>query len=92
MLVILSILPAAPAAAEQEEEGQLRMLIFHELTYLRNWAQTPLGLTGLRLKWQNSGEERQIPACLFFARSFQAGGISLRGKIPGGGHIHCKSP
>lgn len=47
----------APTAAEQEEESQLGMLIFHELTYLRNWVQAPVGLRGLGLKLEEQGVE-----------------------------------
>lgn len=55
VLVILSSLCMAPTAAEQEEESQLGMLIFHELTYLRNWVQAPVGLRGLGLKLEEQG-------------------------------------
>lgn len=69
----------APTAAEQEEESQLGMLIFHELTYLRNGAQAPVGLRGLALKLeeQGGGGIKSVSSL----QGLHAGGTGLRGEI-----------
>lgn len=76
VLVILSSLCTAPTAAKQEKEHQLGMLICHELTYLQNCTQVPLG-QGARPGPEWGGEIESVS----FLQGLQAGGACLRGEI-----------
>lgn len=53
-----------PLRQSRRQERQLGMLIFHELTYLQNWAQAPVGPRdpGLGLKWEEQwrGEIKSV--------------------------------
>lgn len=64
-----------PLRQSRRKERQFGMLIFHELTYLQNWAQAAVGLRGpgLGLRW----EERKG----LFSTGFTCRGACLSGEL-----------
>lgn len=70
------------------------MLIFQELTYLRNWAQPP-GAKRLDQNGGTGGEggDRLKASCLFFCRRYPSRWSKFEGEDSKPGSLpHCKSP
>lgn len=81
-----------PLRQSRRKERQFGMLIFHELTYLQNWAQAAVALRGpgLGLRW----EERKKGSLLhrvYMQRSMFKWGAFQAVHIPTKAHEKCKA-